>query len=471
MARPRPLATLLALGVAATALAVVSAAGGGGGELATAAAGGGPAVVTPVLSARRVPELLAAPAAERALRAQLDAVLDELPATSCAAAVGSGRTVLDVRADAPVVPASTMKLLTALAVLTELDPSSTFVTRAVTDTAISGGVIDGDLWLVGGGDPVLQTPGYEITWEDPDRPPPHTDLSVLADRVAAAGVTRVTGAVVGDDTRYDGERYPASWPERYLSGGESGPLSALSVNDGFTGLADDPDTPQSGVAPGDPPLLAAETFVSLLADRGVAVAGGATVGVSPKEPEVVAELESPPLAEVVGQALTYSDNTTAELLLKELGLQREGAGSTAAGARAVEEVLASLRIPTRDVVVVDGSGLDPGNRVTCDVLVAVLAEAGPEGVLADGLAVAGEPGTLRRRLKGTDAVGALRGKTGTLAGVSALAGWIDDAHGEPVAFALVANGEAPTAQTAQDQLVLALMDHPVEAPVDALGPR
>ncbi len=474
MARPSPVTSLLAVGVVASGLAVASAlAGGGDGDLATAGAVTPleAAVATPVLSARRLPELLVTPAADHNLSVSLEEALDELPETSCATVRDGGRTVLDVHAEEPVTPASTMKLLTALAVLDEIDPATTFVTRAVTDAGPEGGVVDGDLWLVGGGDPVLQTPGYEITWEDPEHPPPHTDLSELADALADAGITRVTGRVVGDDSRYDDERYPATWPKRYLSGGESGPLSALNVNDGFTGLEDDPDTPQSGQKPGDPPVLAAQTLVALLADRGVTVDGGAAAGLAPDDAVVLAELASPPLVEVVAQALTYSDNTTAELLLKELGLAREGEGSTAAGARAVTEVLAELRLPTRDLTVVDGSGLDPTNQVTCSLLVGVLEVAGPEGPLADGLAVTGEQGTLRRRLRDTDAVGNLRGKTGTLAGVSALAGWVDDAEGRPVAFALVANGEAPTAQTAQDQLVLALLGYPERPPVDDLAPR
>ncbi len=130
-----------------------------------------------MLSARRLPELLVTPAADRRLSTSLEDALDELPRTSCAAVSDGGRAVLDVHADEPITPASTMKLLTARAVLEEIDPATTFVTRAVSDAEPDGGVISGDLWLVGGGDPVLQTPGYEITWEGPRGPTtPHRPL-------------------------------------------------------------------------------------------------------------------------------------------------------------------------------------------------------------------------------------------------------------------------------------------------------
>lgn len=106
-----------------------------------------------------------------------------------------------------------MKLLTALAVLDEIDPATTFVTHAVTNAGPEGGVVDGDLWLVGGGDPVL-TPGYEITWEDPSTRHPTPTSPSSPTRLPTPGSQRVTGRVVGDDSRYDDERYPATWPKR-----------------------------------------------------------------------------------------------------------------------------------------------------------------------------------------------------------------------------------------------------------------
>ncbi len=475
MARPSPITSLVAVGVLASGLAVAPAlAGGGDTDVATAAATPLEATAaTPVLSARRLPELLVTPAADRRLSASLEDALDELPETSCAAVRDGERTVLDVRADEPVTPASTMKLLTALAVLEEIDPATTFVTRAVTDAEAEGGVVDGDLWLVGGGDPVLQTPGYEITWEDPEHPPPHTDLSDLADALADAGITRVTGRVVGDDTRYDDERYPATWPKRYLSGGESGPTLGPERQRRVHRPRGRPRHPPVRREAGRPPGARGAADARRCSPTG----GSPSTGAPPRAWPPMTRCSWPstprrrPSSRSSGRPSPTPTTPAPSLPLKGPRTRLRRWGSSAAGARAVTEVLAELRLPTRDLTVVDGSGLDPTNRVTCALLVGVLEEAGPGGPLADGLAVTGEQGTLRRRLRGTDAVGNLRGKTGTLAGVSALAGWVDDAEGRPVAFALVTNGEAPTAQTAQDQLVLALLDYPERPPVDDLGPR
>ena len=92
-------------------------------------------------------------------------------------------------------------------------------------------MITGDVWLVGGGDPLLATQDYVHTFRRP--PEPVTSLEALADGVVAAGVTQITGRVVGDESRYDTQRYVASWPARYIRAPEIGPMSALSVNDGF----------------------------------------------------------------------------------------------------------------------------------------------------------------------------------------------------------------------------------------------
>lgn len=468
MQRNRPAAFLLVSGFIAVVLTLVTVESDPGSAGPAEAAG--PAA-TPVLSARRVPVLLARPAARAALARDLEPIFVELPETTCATVHLGGATLVSERGDVPLVPASTQKLLTASAALEILGPDTRLVTRAVAAASPAGGVLEGDLHLVGGGDPVLQTPGYAITFEDPEHPPPHTDLSRLADALRAAGITRITGGVVGDDSRYDAERYPASWPSRYIRQGQSGPLSALSVNDGFTGLSTDPDTPRSGQHAGDPPLLAAETLITLLEDRGVEVGGGPGVGPAPPGAAVLAELESPPVRDILAQMLTSSDNTTAELVLKEIGHAASGEGTTTAGAAAVEQVLAERGIDLDGLDVVDGSGLDPANSLTCDVLVGVLEADGPDGVIADGLAVSGRTGTMRRRLRSTPLEGVLVAKTGTLGGVSSLAGWSIDRNGDPTAFAIIVNGEAPTAAAAQDRLVLGLLEHPRQPATSELEPQ
>ena len=117
--------------------------------------------------------------------------------------------------------------------------------------------------------------------------------------------------------------------------------------------------------------------------------------------------------------LRESDNGTSELLVKEIGLQVAGEGSTAAGTRVVLETLRLLGLPTVGVKVVDGSGLDPGNSVTCRLLVTLLDAQGSGGTIDRALPVAGQTGTMSKRFLATPVAGRLRAKTGSIKGIAA----------------------------------------------------
>ncbi|MGH9182425.1 MAG: D-alanyl-D-alanine carboxypeptidase/D-alanyl-D-alanine endopeptidase [Acidimicrobiales bacterium] len=445
----------LACGVAAVRLGPPSEAGPAPPAGATDA---------PVLSLRRAPSVVARAVGDRRLEAALDQVWSASPPSSCLLVTEAGRVVYERQPDQAVVPASTLKLLTATAVLDRLEPAARLRTTVLGPPLGAGGVVDGDLWLVGGGDPVLGT----RPWADhfTRQPALFTPLETLADRVVGAGVREVRGRVVGDDGRYDQRRYVASWPPRYMAEHQTGPLSALSVNDGFAAW-DPEDVPFE-----DPAAGAAGALIDLLASRGVVVAGGPAAGPRPEGLDVVAAIDSPTIAELVGQMLQESDNGTAELLLKELGRQVGGGGTTAAGAAAVTEAVADVVGGAGGATVVDGSGLDSGNRVTCRLLHAVLSRA-PEGdALDSGLAVAGHSGTLTKRFLGTLARGRLRAKTGSIMGVAALAGYARTESGSELIFSYVVNGIGRSAQAVplQDDLGAGLVEYPARVDVAALGP-
>jgi D-alanyl-D-alanine carboxypeptidase/D-alanyl-D-alanine-endopeptidase (penicillin-binding protein 4) len=417
------------------------------------------ALRAPLFSARRVPDLFTAPIADERLRQQVAALAGEAPPESCIAVTVRGRPAAAVNARTPLEPASVMKLVTATSLFRNAKSDEAVATTAVAAAEPVNGVVDGDLWLVGGGDGLLTTEGYKASLRDQEQT--IVRIAALADAVKARGVTEIRGGVIGDDSRYDATRYVDSWPQRYRGQETVGPLSALMVNDGVTGFERSPDRPSTARKPGDPTVLAATTFAALLTDRGVRVGGPPGAGRAPQGARELGRIQST-LFDQVDEMLSWSDNTTAELLTKEIGRRASGSGSTAAGTRENLAVLQQLGLPTEGTVLVDGSGLDPGNRLTCDLIVHLLDHAGPDSTLAKGLPVAGRKGTMLKRMRRTVAEGNVFAKTGTLGTVTSLAGFEKTRRGDIVTFAFIQNG--PKINTAlQDRLAERLYEYP-EAP-------
>ncbi len=400
------------------------------------AAGPPVAPTTPVLSLRRMPGVVSSVVANRRLASALGPLMANTGGPAAGACLSvrdpDGRTVFAQNPTVALIPASTLKLETATAALARLGAGSHFTTEVRAGSAPVGGAVTGDLWLVGGGDPLLATADYAAVAGYRNQPRLATSMEALADRVVAAGVRQVGGRVVGDESRYDTQRYLPSWSPTYASLGEIGPQSALAVNEGFAQWQ-----PQAVPSPA-PATNSAAVLTALLRARGVTVGSDAGEGRAPAAP-VVASIDSPSLGEVVGVMLAESDNMAAELLVKELGARIAGAGTTAAGLTVVRDTLGSLGIGVDGLASVDGSGLDRSDRLTCDTLQATLAHGGEGGELGRSLPVAGRNGTLARRFTGTPAAGKVKAKTGSLKGVSSLSGWAATADGRSLQFALIAN--------------------------------
>lgn len=419
----------------------------------------------PILTARRLPALLAQPIGTARLVQSLESLAATSPGSECLLVTEGDRVLYDRASNEPLAPASGMKLLTATALLARVDADERLRTSVVAARAPTGGIVEGDLWLVGGGDPVLGTSDWAAGHLR--QPALFTPLEELADAVVAAGVSEVRGRVIGDESRYDHVRYVETWPERYLLDNEIGPLSALSVNDGFAEW-EPLDVPYA-----EPAVGAAGVLTDLLRQRGVVVAGDAASGPAPGSSAPIAAIDSPTMADLVGQMLRESDNGTAELLLKELGLRLGGEGSTAAGRAAVSSTLASLGLPTEGLVVADGSGLDPGNRVTCRLLHEVLEAADDGDALDRGLAVAGVTGTLARRFVDTPVSGQLRGKTGSIRGVASLSGYVATRDGGELTFSSIQNGidRFDDGLPFQDALGAVLAGYPALPTLEEIGPE
>jgi serine-type D-Ala-D-Ala carboxypeptidase/endopeptidase (penicillin-binding protein 4) len=435
-----------------------------------------PALDTPLLSFRRTPRVLARDLSLEDFAEAVGTFGATLNDTSCIAVALDGIPVGATRADVPLIPASNQKLLVGAVALDVLGPRHQFTTE-IRGAAPADGTVAGDLYLVGGGDPLLTSASYPV--QNDLNPVIHpTSLDALADAVVAAGVQRVDGAVVGDASRYDDEWYAPSWSAD-LHGIEAGPYDALLVNDArVTG------DPQRAA---DPAEAAARELTQLLADRGVEVGGTPRAGVAEGAPDVLATADSAPLRAVVEEMLATSDNNTAELLVKEIGLAANGAGTREAGLTAIRATLERWGIASPGIVLADGSGLSNDNRLTCDVLVGVLARSGPDRPLGAGLPVAGRSGTLTDVFADSPVAGRLRGKTGTLGNapfdadppaVKALAGYLPVARGAgaTIQFALVLNGPGPLIDQSQyrpvwDELITVLSGYPSGPNASELAPR
>lgn len=434
----------------------------------------GPALATGLLSFRRTAGELSRDLNLAAFQAGVQPLLGLVGDGSCAAISLDGTLVGAKAPDTVVIPASNMKNLIAAVAVEVLGEDFVYTTRLV-GPAPAGGVVQGDVHLVGGGDPLLSSDWYPGSGMERMPVFNATSLDQLAQRVADAGVTAIQGSVLGDGSRYDDEFYVDTWGAD-VAGIEAGPYDALLVNDARV-LGDEQRA-------GEPNEAAAREFVRLLGERGVTVAGSAGTGTAPAGAAELASIDSQPLPAVLAEMLTNSDNNTAELVLKELGFQMSQLGTREAGAAAVVDTLGKWGVSTTGLVIGDGSGLSLDNRVTCTTMLQVLQHTGFDGPVGQGLAIGGQTGTLADAFADTSVAGRIRGKTGTLMNlpfdqdppaVKALSGYLPVDGGEAIEYVLILNGGMITEQSEYRpiwaELVTALTSYPaVVSPAD-LGPR
>jgi D-alanyl-D-alanine carboxypeptidase/D-alanyl-D-alanine-endopeptidase (penicillin-binding protein 4) len=441
-------------------------------EPVDAAADPMPALTTVMATYRRVPDTLASLGADNELAIAMEQLAAFVNDGSCLAVSVNGRAVSSWNGDVPVIPASTNKLLVAGAAIEVLGADHRFTTSLAASPAVDG-VVDGDVYLVGGGDPLLVASGIDLGDDAPD-PAATTLLDALADAVVEAGITSIRGAVVGDATRYDDQYVNPTWGSG-VAFVEAGPIAGLVVNDGRT-------VGRSG-RQRDPGEAAAREFVRLLRERNITVSDGWESGITTPDTPVLATVDSAPLSAIVADMLTRSDNDTAEMLVKELGLVEAGAGTTPAGLEVLDARVTGWGVPMVEAVLADGSGLSANNRLTCDTLVEVLDHLADTPAVA-GLAVAGRSGTLIDEFLGTDVEGQLIAKTGTLTNppadadppeVKALAGYLRAANGDVIEFALVLNGPGFVTTDGYvgywSALAERLAAHPTGPDTALLGPR
>lgn len=410
-----------------------------------------------------------------------------------------------------MMPASALKLVTLAAAAEHLGWDYAYETRLVPDGTVQGGTLEGNLVIVGSGDPSL------------DRP----TLDSWADSLKGAGITRITGTVVADARAFRGEGlgFGWSWDDlayyyaapiaaaqfrenavelTLLAGASAGAPVAFEVSPaGIHGLriesrmqtgeanvpaefvarrpANSTSVVLEGVMPAgarpavqrlsihDPPRFLAAAFAEALPARGVSLGarpapeqGPVTLGEYANATPLLTH-KSAPLRFLARRLMEVSQNQYAETLIKTMGA-RAGTPTFEGGLKAVESVLAAWGLSAADAILRDGSGLSRYNYVTPRLLVQILTrmyrEPAHNGPFFGALNGAGQNGTLAGRLRSTAAAGNVRAKDGSMSGVRALAGLVYTADGEPLAFAILANNfsPGPVATAAIDAIVVKLAE-------------
>ena len=431
-----------------------------------------------------------ASAADADLRSRLAASLGvrALEGASVAALVvdaADGREIYARGADQPLVPASNMKVLTALAALSAWGPSHQFTTTILADRKPGPDGSVGNLYVRGGGDPLLTS---EQLWR-------------LAANLYTQGLRRVASDIVLDDSAFDDVRWHPSWGA-VSARAYHAPISALSANYGAfetwvepgsapgepVRVTTDPPLeyfrivnqartvgrgaglryqvePRPGIAHeevrvtgtlpagappqrvlrriSDPTRYAGAVLRMQLEAVGIEVGGDVRVAPAPKGLRHLHDFRGLALTEVLNRFMKWSQNGVGETLVKGLALERGAAvGTWPGGTAAARAELEALGLPLGSLVMLDGSGLSYDNRVSPRLLVAALRAAtthfglAPEFVAS--MPIAGVDGTLRRRARATS--GRVRAKTGLLTRVTALSGVAEGPNGERRLFAVLVNG-------------------------------
>jgi D-alanyl-D-alanine carboxypeptidase/D-alanyl-D-alanine-endopeptidase (penicillin-binding protein 4) len=398
----------------------------------------------------------------------------------------SGETLYERNADQAMIPASNMKLLVSSTALDRLGSDFTCKTAAYAAGPVSKrGVIDGDVILVGGGDPVLET----------------GDLTGFAKQIKAKGICKVTGDVVVDDSMFDDDRLGWAWTWGDLPYYYSAEISALNLNRNVVGVwvypgkragapavvALDPPTAymevenaattgeadskktiwvdrrlgrnvirvggcipvgakvtrvEEAITVREPALYAGHILKNELSKQGIVMLGRVREGKLPAGAALLCEHTSPPLSKILALLNKPSDNLIAEVLLKIVGAVIKGKGTTEAGAEVEKEFLKEAGLDLTGLQIADGSGLSRLNYVTARNiadLLTYMSKHKQAQVFIDSLPIAGVDGTLRNRMKGTACEKNVRAKTGYIARVSSLSGYVTTKSGEPLVFSILMN--------------------------------
>lgn len=344
-------------------------------------------------------------------------------------------TVLATSGSGTFTPASTTKVLTIFAALRSIDADTRFATRVVNSTP-------GSIVLVGGGDPFLTT-----TKPKPALYGHAANLTDLARRTAAAlkesGTTSVSLGV--DASLFTGPDVTTHWESSYVPGNIITPVSALWTD---VGIGAD------GIRERKPADSAARVFATLLGKDGISVKPAITQVKARAGATEIARVNSAPLRQLLEYLTQTSDNEAAEVMLRHVAIAAGRPGTFADGTEAVKRQLEAAGIDTAGLELYDGSGLSRDNLVsplTLAETIRVAALKARTASLVSNLPIGGFNGSIASRFQGSAAkagLGLVHAKSGTLTGIHSLAGFVSDAEGRPMVFAVMADRTGATSPLA-----------------------
>jgi len=431
--------------------------------------------------------------------------------------VKSTETIAEYNPHQALVPASTLKLITTATALSLLGKDFKFETKIEYDGTLSDGVLNGNLYIRGGGDPTLGAENYQSLIEE------------WATLVQTKGIKKIIGYIIGDERIFDMHTLPNTWIWEDIGNYYGAACSGLNFHanqyklylkpSGLAGgnvtvLRTEPDikelqffnemktgAPKSGdngyifgapysyerslrgtIPAGvptfairgslpDPAFMAAKQLEITLRKKGIIIQKGSiTYRIAKTENKPITETApttlhthySDILENIVGKTNLESINLNAEAMLRMIGKQQKGKGSTKAGIEAMLDFWHAKDIPTESMMIEDGSGLSRFNAIPAKTLTSILVQIAKEPIYQSflkSLPVAGLNGTLRNFGVGTLLDGKMTAKTGYMKRARCLVGYIKTKSDKEIAFAVMLNNyqvDVTTANKYIEKILLAV---------------
>ncbi len=338
------------------------------------------------------------------------------------------------------MPASNMKIITSAAALTLLGPEYTYKTTFLTNGEVRNSLLDGDLLVIGRGDPTIS---------DRMRVLATTVMDALADSVRAHGIRQIGGSIARVGDAFPDSIYGSGWQWDDIGEYYGAGVDELIFNEGMapTKLRPPPDTVRDSLYSGpakDPAKAYLDALKDALVRKGITVDAGVRDSIlpTPIKMDTLFVLTSLPLRDILPALMKKSQNQIGEILLRTIGLERAGIGTADTARKIVGQQLLAWGVQADGFLIRDGSGLSDNDLLTPETIVRVLDRIQRDTAFAayyNAMPIAGVDGTLDKRMKGTPAEGNVRAKTGTLAKARNLSGYVTTADGERLIFSVLAN--------------------------------